>query len=170
MKKVLAVMLSVLMLFSCFAVAAFAEGGEEIKNPVVVTVKFKTYDADGNGEADDGVVAKVFEKDAAIESAVMQEWLYDMPREFSVDYEVTEDGYTRTETKTYTFKYFTKEGDESGETYYFGSTDAITEDTVFVAQYKIEDTIDYVTFWELVESIFARINRIFEYFAAIFNF
>lgn len=169
MKKVLSVLLAALMLVSCFGMMAFAEGGAEIKDPVYVTVKYLALNE--NGDAQEYTTGpKVVEKGAAVPAAVMEEWLLDMPREFSDDYEVTEDGYTRTETKTYTFKGFVKEGDESGQLYYFGSTDTIDSNTVFVAQYKIEDTIDYVTFWELVQSIFARINRIFEYFSEIFGF
>ena len=169
MKKVVSVLLAALMIFSCFGVMAFAEGGAEIKQEVSVYVKYLELDETGKAVEVSTDVKKV-EKGAAIPAAEMEAWLYYMPREFSEDYEVKEDGYTRTETKTYTFKGFIKEGDESGQLYYFGSTDAIEENTVFVAQYKIEDTIDNITFWELVQSIFARINLIFEYFAKIFEF
>ena len=165
MKKVVSVLLAMLMVFSCFGVMAFAEDGEQVK----VRVEYLALNEAGKAETF-STKEKLVDKGAEIPSAEMQEWLYDMPREFSEDYEVTEDGYTRTETKTYTFKGFVKEGDESGQIYYFGSTGAIKENTVFVAQYVIKDTIDTVTFWELVQSIFARINRIFEYFNAIFNF
>ena len=46
----------------------------------------------------------------------------------------------------------------------------MTDGVVFVANYTKKDTGDTVTFWELVQSIFARINLIFEYFAEIFGF
>ena len=165
MKKVVSVLLAMLMVFSCFGVMAFAEDGEQVE----VRVEYLKLNEEGKAETFT-TKTKLIDKGAEISSAEMQEWLYDMPREFSEDYEVTEDGYTRTETKTYTFKGFVKAGDESGQLYYFGSTGEINENTVFVAQYVIKDTIDTVTFWELVQSIFARINRIFEYFNAIFNF
>lgn len=164
MKKLISVLLAAIMLVSCFGVMAFAEGEE-------TAYVYVSYLVVKDGEVvEDTIGPKQVTKGQPIPGAEMEAWLFDMPREFSDDYQVTEDGYTRTETKTYTFKGFTKKGDESGQLYYFGSTDEITEDTVFVAQYKIEDTIEFVTFWELVQSIFARINRIFEYFAEIFKF
>ncbi|MBR2079475.1 MAG: hypothetical protein IJ962_04590 [Clostridia bacterium] len=164
MKKLISVLLAAIMLVSCFGVMAFAEGEE-------TAYVYVSYLVVENGEVVEATIGpKQVTKGQPIPGAEMEAWLFDMPREFSDDYQVTEDGYTRTETKTYTFKGFTKKGDESGQLYYFGSTDEITEDTVFVAQYKIEDTIEFVTFWELVQSIFARINRIFEYFAEIFKF
>ena len=166
MKKLISVLLAAIMLVSCFSVMAFAT---EETNLAYVSVVYRYVDENGN-EAEATVGPKSVVKGNVIPAAEMEAWLLDMPREFSYDYQITEDGYTRTETRTFTFKGFAKQGDESGTLYYFGSTDEITEDTVFVAQYKIEDTVDFVTFWELVQSIFARINLIFEYFAEILGF
>ncbi|MBQ5905004.1 MAG: hypothetical protein IIW88_03970 [Clostridia bacterium] len=165
MKKLISVFLAAIMLLSCFGVMAFAEGEEN----AYVYVTYLVVD-DAGEVVEHTIGPKTVKKGEVVPAAEMEAWLLDMPREFSDDYNVTEDNYTRTETRTYTFKGFTKKGDESGTLYYFGSTDAINEDTVFVAQYKIVDTIDTVTFWELVQSIFARFNRIFEYFAEIFKF
>ena len=165
MKKVVSILLAALMLVSCFGMMAFAEGEAETVYATVI------YLVPGSGEAvEEQAGPKVVNKGEPIPAAEMEAWLLDMPREFKYDYNVTEDGYTRTETRTYTFKGFSKKGDDSGTLYYFGSTGDIDEDTVFIAEYKITDTIDNVTFWEFIRSIFARFNIIFEYFAAIFKF
>lgn len=174
MKKVLSLLLAALMLFSCCGVMAFAADGDEIKEPITVTFKYYVLTFDENGVAN-GVeykeLNKTMEKGAAITNKMMNTWLDEMPKQVGFDYQVEEDYTTRTETKTYTFKYFTAEGFEDGERLTFeGSVSEISEPTVFIAQYNLEDTIDYVTFWEFVQSIFARINKIFEYFAAIFGF
>lgn len=166
MKKLLSIFLAALMLLSCFSVMAFAADDD-----VLVYVTYLVPDNNGDGEPEEvSTEPKLVKKGEPIPAAEMEGWLLDMPREFTYDYNTDEGGFERTETRTYTFKGFTKEGVEGSDLYYFGSTGKIDEATHFVAQYKIEDTIDNVTFWELVQSIFARINKIFEYFSAIFKF
>ena len=168
MKKVVSILLAALMLVSCFSMMAFAEDKSEVVETVYATV---IYLVPGYGEAvEEQAGPKIVEKGKPIPAAEMEAWLLDMPREFKYNYDITEDGYTRTETRTYTFKGFSKKGDDSGILYHFGSTGDIDEDTVFIAEYKITDTVDNVTFWEFIRSIFARFNVIFEYFEAIFKF
>ena len=168
MKKVVSILLAALMLVSCFGMMAFAEGEAEAVEKVYASV---IYLIPGNGEAEEVQIGpKEVVKGEPISAAEMEAWLFDMPREFKYDYNITEDGYTRTETRTYTFKGFSKQGEEGDTLYYFGSTGPIEENTVFVAEYKITDTVDNVTFWEFIQSIFARFNVIFRYFAEIFDF
>ena len=176
MKKVLAVFLAAIMMLSCFGMAAFAEGGEEIKVPIEITFVYyvNTYDENGvaNGIKEEKLV-QTMEKGTAISAEQMNSWINDiMPKKVSYDYTVNEDYTTRTETRSYTFMYFTVEGQDSSIRYTFEGTDEtpINEDCIFVAQYEEKDTIDNYTFWEFVQSVFARINKIFEYFSEIFGF
>ena len=174
MKKVLSVFLAALMLFTCFGVMAYAADGDENKVPIEVTFSYLVYTYDSYGDpngVDDCTETWQAEKNADITSGQLNSWLKEMPKELSYQYDVEEYGSSIKETVTYTFKYFTMEGDETGYKYTFEGIDkeVLSADRVFVAHYDKEDTIDNVTFWEFVQSIFARINRIFEYFAAIFG-
>jgi len=175
MKKVLSVFLAALMLFTCFGVMAYAEDGGEIKEPGIITFKYLVNTYDENGEPN-GVeeIAPTYqiENNSVLTSDQMNTFLRDMPKQVSYQYTVTEYGSSRKETVTYTFDYFTIEGHDEGERYKFEGTGEtlIADGTVFVANYVKKDTGDNVTFWEFVQSIFARINLIFEYFAAIFGF
>lgn len=175
MKKVLSVFLAALMLFSCFGVMTYAADGDEIKEPGEVTFRYLVNTYDENGEPN-GVEyydqVQVIENNSVITSEQMNTWLLLMPKEASYQYTVEEYSTSRKETMSYTFMYFTVEGLEDGTRYTFEGTgaDTIADGTVFVAQYEEKDTGDTTTFWEFVQSVFARINMIFEYFAAIFNF
>ncbi len=172
MKKVLSVFLAALMLFSCFGVMAYAEDAETSKT---VTITFKYLIPNGSGTGTEERVVKmerVLENNngAVITSGQMDYYLDAMPREFSYSYDA-EDFPPRKESKTYKFMHFVSEKDPSFKINFAGSgTRVFTEDTVFVAEYEIEDTGEYSTFWEFVQSIFARINLIFEYFSEIFGF
>ena len=175
MKKVLSVFVAAIMLFTCFGVMAYAEDGGEIKDPA--TAKFTylvpTYDANGNANgAEKTTITVLFENNSVFTSDLMNTWLRDMPKQVVYQYDVDEYGSSRKETVTYTFDYFTIEGHDEGERYKFEGTGekVMTDGVVFVANYTKKDTGDTVTFWELVQSIFARINLIFEYFAEIFGF
>lgn len=175
MKKVLSVFLAALMLVSCFGMMAFAEDGGEIKETGLVTFKFLVPVTDAEGkvtEVKEFVQTQQIENNSVITSGQMNTWLSEMPKKIEIDYSYTEDNYTRTETKSYTFLYFTIEGGDDGERFLFEGTGekTIADGTVFVAQYEMKDTKDNTTFWEFVQSIFARINLIFEYFSEIFGF
>lgn len=170
MKKVLSVFLAALMLVSCFGMMAFAE--DYIKDPAIVTFKYYSGEFDKNGNPVLAEPEFLFENNSVITSDQMNTWLRDMPKQVVYEYEVEEYGSKRTETVTYTFDYFTIEGHDEGERYKFEGTGETTmaDGTVFVANYTKKDTGDTVTFWEFVQSIFARINLIFEYFSEIFGF
>jgi hypothetical protein len=94
MKKLISVLLAAIMLVSCFSVMAFAT---EETNLAYVSVVYRYVDENGN-EAEATVGPKAVVKGNVIPAAEMEAWLLDMPREFSDDYNVTEDNYTRTET------------------------------------------------------------------------
>lgn len=176
MKKVLAVFLAAVMMLSCFGMAAFAADGEEIKVPIEVTFKYLVNTYDENGVAN-GVKETTFvqtmEKGTVITAEQMNSWVNDIiPKKVTYDYTVTEDYTTRTESVTHTFMYFTVEGEDSSIRYTFEGTgtNTVDESCTFVANYEVKDTIDNYTFWEFVQSVFARINKIFEYFSEIFGF
>ena len=72
-----------------------------------------------------------------------------------------------TETVEYIFKGWSADG---GETIYHASTIPLaTADVTYVAVYSEQKIPEYLTFWEFVASIFARINAVFEYFYRIFT-
>ena len=67
----------------------------------------------------------------------------------------------------YVFKGWSADG---GNTIYHAGTIPIaTEDVTYTAVYAENKKSDNLTFWQLVQSVFARINQIFEYFAEIFG-
>ena len=140
MKKVLSVLLSILMIFSMVGVMAFAEGE--------ATVHVVFYDED--------------------ETTVLHE-LWVKPDEMlgpKIENPVKAD----TETTSYIFKGWRG---EDGEVYYQGSLPTPTADdteVVYIAEYSTEDLTQRQTFWNLIESIFERLNKIFEYFAEVFGF
>ena len=75
-----------------------------------------------------------------------------------------------TETTEYIFSGWVCDLD--GKTYYQNTLPVVPEDVteiIFVADYSESDIEVRQTFWNLVESIFARINLIFQYFAKIFE-
>ena len=171
MKKVLSVFLAALMLFSCFSVMAFAEETE--KKTVTITFKYLVPNEDATGTEERVVeIEKEIENDlgAVLTSEQMDYYLDAMPREFSYSYDA-DDFPTRKESRTYKFMRFASEADPSYKITFAGSGSQVFEkDIVFVAEYDIDDTGEYTTFWEFVQSIFARINVIFEYFSQIFGF
>ena len=149
MKKALALVLSVLVVISMFSMAASAatvdiNEANVIVNFVVsdVTVKTVGYSSIKNAEA----------MDFPDENQAPKQ--YESPNG----------------DKKYTFVGWKSNID--GEIYYAGTLRDHPEaaEIILVAEYSEEDMSLRQSFWELVESIFARINLIFEYFATIFNF
>ena len=68
----------------------------------------------------------------------------------------------------YIFKGWSADG---GATTYSGNTLPLaTADVTYTAVYAENKKGDNLTFWQLVASIFARINKIFEYFNKLFDF
>ena len=147
MKKVLSVLLSMLMIFSTVGVVAFAE--DEVESAATVHVIFK----DGDNVLYDLKVTPGTRLGEHIENPVKAD----------------------TETTRYIFKGWVREGDAE-ETIWYPSTipnpTADDEGTTitYIAVYSEEDLTQRQTFWNLIESIFERLNRIFEYFAEIFGF
>ena len=145
MKKTLALILAILVAFSMFSVATFAEG--EAADDGLVTVKFLD---------DDGTEIKVFRVVAG---------------QYITSYIPANPEKADTETTRYTFKGWRSDFD--GELYYSNSSVTIPAayDTVtFIAEYSEKDISGRQNLMQFFKSIFERINLIFEYFATIFNF
>lgn len=147
MKKALSVLLSMLMIFSMVGVMAFAEGEEDKFAHYVFVVDDEIFN----------------EFDLVPESETQISTLIDNPAKAD------------TETTRYIFKGWVLKDDET-ETLWYASTIPApkAEDAgktfVYTAVFSEEDLTERQTFWNLIESIFERINKIFEYFAEIFGF
>lgn len=145
MKKTLALVLAILVAFSMFTVATFAEGETESSN--LVTVKFLN---------DDGTEIKVVHVPAG---QIITSYIPANPEK--------ED----TETTRYTFKGWRSDFD--GELYYTNSSVTIPAaygTVIFTAEYSEKDISGRQNLMQFFQSIFERINLIFQYFATIFNF
>ena len=146
MKKALAVLLSVLVMFSMLGVVAFAE--EE----AIPTIVVRFCD-------DEGKVLKVGYFTAG--TTIGKEYIHN---------DITKEP---TETTEYIFGGWICDLD--GERYYENDTFTIPANTpdgtviTFKADFVAEEVSTGLTFWGLVESIFARFNLIFQYFAKIFE-
>ena len=147
MKKALAILLSILAVFSMFGVVASAAGEESEANIVVM------YCDDED---------KVIEVNYYAPGTILDN------KKFPAN-PVKQD----TETTRYTFKGWRCEND--GKLYYKNTPYTITIDAQegetikFVAEFSEENIAERQTFWNLIESIFARFNLIFAYFAKIFE-
>lgn len=142
MKKTLALVLSLLVAFSMFSVVAAAA--------TEVTVKFVV----------DGEVVETLK--VAPGTAIIPDLVPEVAREYTAE----KDG----KTFKYTFKGW--KSSENQNIYYDKGIPTPTGDVetiVYEAQYAEEDYSERQSFWNLVESIFERLNKIFEYFATIFN-
>lgn len=142
MKKTLALVLSLLVAFSMFSVVAAAA--------TEVTVKFVV----------DGEVVETLK--VAPGTAIIPDLVPEVVREYTAE----KDG----KTFKYTFKGW--KSSENQNIYYDKGIPTPTGDAeiiVYEAQYAEEDYSERQSFWNLVESIFERLNKIFEYFATIFN-
>ncbi len=147
MKKALSLVLALLVAFSMFAVVVAAEGeaADDLSNTVKVTF--------------------VISEDPRVEEVV-----YVKRGEPLTQYTPENPVKQDTDTTRYTFKGWMSEAD--GQIYYKSTIPTPDEDTyqiTYVAVFSEEDISTRQSFWNLVESIFERINMIFEYFAIIFN-
>ena len=166
MKKTLAIVLSLLVAFSMFTVmvsAANEPTEEEKKTLVEITFVYqiedkeevidRTWVAPGTPIASDAYVP-------------------DVPDSFKRT--VKDENGNEKEYK-YTFKgWRLVAADGKGDLYYDSTLPTPTAEyagkvIVFNAEYSVEDYSERQSFWNLVESIFERINKIFEYFATIFK-
>ena len=147
MKKALSVVLAMLMVFSMVGVMAFAEG-EEV-SPDYARYVFLN---------DDGKVIKTFDVKIGENVTITQE----IPEEPLK---------AETPEARYIFKHWV---DENGTIYHRSTIKAPTENDggktfTYTAVYSVEDISVRQSLWNLIESIFERINRLFEYFATIFE-
>lgn len=160
MKKALALVLSLLVAFSMFAVVAAAEEAAEAPDPAtMVTIQFNYLSETGEKTLSTIYVAPGEKFEASV--------VPNNPKGFK-----TEENGVKYE---YTFKGWDLASTEAEEN--FAPTAILdlavksTAGTVIVlnAIYLKEENTNQ-SFWNLIESIFERINRIFEYFAEVFKF
>ncbi len=147
MKKALAVLLSVLVLFSMLGVASFA--ADEPDTSDLVAVEY--YDDNGN------LIKK----------------LHVAPGTIIEDYVPANPVKPDTDTERYVFKGWRCELD--GKLYYENTVQQVFPScepgstVVFRAEFSTENLEERQTLWNFIESIFERINLIFAYFAKIFE-
>ncbi len=147
MKKALSLVLAILVAFSMFAVVAAA--ADETTDDLTNTVK----------------VTFVISEDPLVEEVV-----YLKRGEFLTQYTPENPVRQDTDTTRYTFKGWKSSID--GQIYYKSTIPTPDESTVavtYTAVFAEEDISGRQSFWNLVESIFERINLIFKYFAIVFN-
>ncbi|MBQ8503700.1 MAG: hypothetical protein IJ491_05415 [Clostridia bacterium] len=143
MKKALSVLLSVLVIFSMVGVMAFA--AEE----PAITVQFKDWD---------GKVVKEIQVDSG---TIITQYAPENPeRADTDDTDYTFAGWRGEDGELYHKSTFPTPVLAEGET---------TKTVVYTAEYTEKDTSGYQSFWNFIESIFERINMLFEYFAEVFN-
>ncbi len=152
MKKALAILLSVLVLFSMCSVMAFAGTAD----PTPITIKF----VDGD---------KVIKEIAVKNGEILTPYAPENPEK------------PDTETTRYTFAGWQAQdttGEILDETLYQKSTlpspylaeDEAAKTIIYKAVYTEKDIEGNQTFWSFIASIFERFNLLFEYFAEIFGF
>ncbi len=144
MKKALSVLLSLLVIFSMFGMVAAAEG----EQTDLVSITFKV----------DGEVYYYIE---ALPGANIIERLQTGENKLETPVKDLGDG------NVYTFKYW--ENEANGDIRYTGNIPPATEDTVYNAVFHVEEKVENQSFWAFVQTIFERINLIFEYFAKVFE-
>lgn len=139
MKKALSVVLSMLVIFSMVSIMAFAA-----EPPI--TVKFVDYDG------------TVIQEVKVVEGTILTEYAPANPVRPDVEGETE-----------YTFKGWRG---EDGNLYYqstLPTPDGSDLEVIYTAEYSEKDVSGYQSFWNFIESIFERINKLFEYFAEVFN-
>lgn len=144
MKKALSVLLSVLVIFSMVGVMAFAA-----EPPI--TVNFVDHDG------------KVLKTINVMPGAEINKYVPENPERPDTD------------TTDYTFAGWL---DENGNLLHKSTIPVAPQlaegetakTVVYTASYTEKDTTGYQSFWNFIESIFERINMLFQYFAEIFNF
>lgn len=143
MKKALSLALALLMTFSMFGVMAFA-AEDTAPIHVIFVVDGKT-------------VKDIYVQD----NTILTPYAPENPEKADTD------------TTRYTFKGWKSASDDN---YYYQNTlpvatldGAETREIVYTAVFSEEDISGRQSLWNLIESIFERINLLFEYFATVFN-
>ncbi len=144
MKKALSVLLSLLVIFSMFGMVAAAEG----EQTELVSITFYV----------DGHEYYYIE---ALPGANIIERLQTGENKLVTPVKDLGDG------NVYTFKYWVNRA--NGDIRYTGNIPPATEDTVYDAEFHVEEKVENQSFWAFVQSIFERINLLFEYFAKVFE-
>lgn len=160
MKKTLALVLALLVAFSMFSVVSFAADGEatvpQEKAPITVI-----FIVDGN------VVQEISVQDGTILTPYVP-----APPE-KADTEMRDPETNEIKKIRYTFKGWKTEGDDNlyhNNTFPVAKLDgAETRTIIYTAEFSEKDISDRQSFWNFIESIFERINLLFEYFATVFN-
>lgn len=141
MKKVIALLLSVLMIFSVFGMTVAFAADEETGEKTTFTVIFKDYDG-----------------------SVISEAQYNLGDRVEVP-----DNPEREATDEVKYIFAGWENGIDGEKYYKGTIPNATRDVTYTATYGEQDADPVPTFWQLIRSVFARINAILEYLTRIFT-
>lgn len=142
MKKALSIVLSLLVIFSMFSCVAFAADA-------TVTVQFVS----------DGKVLKT-----------------DILHGGDAIIAPENPAKAATKTTEYTFIGWTEDENGEGKVYQASNFGLVPSDLAdgtvitYYAQYAEGEVVVRQTFWNFIESIFERINLLFEYFAAVFGF
>lgn len=151
MKKVIAMLLSVLMIFSAFGVLACAENEDGASKNYVINF------VDYNGET----LKSVEVAENAIVKAAAN------PSRAS-DYDDSGKELTR-----YVFKgwaVLNEDGSfDANKTYHENTIPVATADVTYIAVYSSQDVSSNQTLLQFIRSVFYRINLIFEYFFRIFG-
>jgi len=164
MKKALALILSLLVAFSMFAVVAAAEGEATEPAKQTITINF-VYQTPGKGGEDDKVV-----EGKTISTVTVAPGVY-VPASVVPEIVTGFKGVAADGKKyKYTFKGWRSSADDQ---LYYAGTIKFAEDApaavTMTAEYAMEDISERQSLWNLIESIFERLNLIFEYFAKVFN-
>lgn len=144
MKKALSLVLALLMTFSMFGVMAFAAEDDTAPIHIIFVV-------DGN------TVKEISVQDGTI----LTPYAPENPMKPDTD------------TTRYIFKGWQTAGDDE---LYYQSTfpvatldGAETREIVYTAVFAEQDISGRQSFWNFIESLFERLNLLFEYFATVFN-
>ncbi len=151
MKKALSVILSVLVIFSMLGMAAAAADEN------LVTIKFVIRE-----EGKEDIVLR--ELKAAPGVNFVDRIVAGGDMEIGVPHKAS------TETTEYIFKHWVNA--ETGEITYTGNVPAAKEgqtEITYVAVFAEEEIKENQTLWAFIQSLFERINMIFEYFAKVFE-
>ncbi len=143
MKKALSIVLSLLVIFSVFSCVAVAASDATVTVQFVSDGKILKTDTLHAGDA---IIAPANPSKAA------------------------------TEEKEFTFVGWTEDENGEGKVYQASNLGLVPADLAdgtvitYYAKFAEDEVVVRQTFWNFIESLFERINLLFEYFAAVFGF